>query len=257
MRATPLTPLGADVTGMRVDALDAAQVDWMRRVLADHGVAILRDQHIDDDALLRFLRSFGEIQFTSGETPVPTHPDLNVVSNVGRTRPPRSTFHVDTSYVRTPPAYTALRSVAIPEEGGHTLFSDQYRAHDTLPDSLREGLAGRVITHAATGVTLADGDEHSAEHPVLSTHPVNGRPSLYLSALERCVSISGMHPRDSEQTLGYLFAFSTRADNVLRHRWAPGDVVVWDNRCVMHRADHSGVLGDRVLHRGMVSDAAS
>lgn len=257
MHATALTPLGAEVTGIRVDALDEAAVTWMRRVLAEHGVVILRQQQTDDDALLRFLRSFGDIQFTAGETPVPTHPDLNVVTNVGRSRPPRSTFHVDTSYVRTPPAYTALRAVAVPEQGGYTLFSNQYRAHDTLPDNIRDGLEGRLVTHVATGVTLTDGQERSAEHPVLRRHPVSGRTALYLSALQRCASLSGMTADQSTQTLSYLFAFSTRADNVLRHRWAPGDVVMWDNRCVMHRADHSGVVGDRVMHRGMVSDAAS
>lgn len=257
MHATALTPLGAEVTGIRVDALDAAAVEFMRTVLAEHGVAILRHQQIDDNALLRFLRSFGDIQFTAGETPVPTHPDLNVVSNVGRTRPPRSTFHVDTSYVRVPPAYTALRAVAVPDEGGQTLFSNQYRAHDLLPDNIRDGLVGRVVTHVATGVTLDDGQESSAEHPVLRRHPVSGRTSLYLSALQRCASLSGMTADQSAETLSYLFAFSTRTDNVLRHRWAPGDVVMWDNRCVMHCADHSGVVGDRVLHRGMVSDAAS
>ncbi len=257
MHANALMPLGAEVTGIRVDALDAPQVAWLRTVLADHGVVILRDQHTDDDALLRFLRSFGDIRFTDGETPVPTHPDLNVVSNVGRTRPPRSTFHVDTSYVRSPPAYTALRAVTVPDQGGQTLFSNQYRAYDALPDNIREGLADRVVTHIATGVALADGQECSAVHPLLRRHPVNGRMSLYLTALQRCVAVSGMTDDQAAQTLRYLFAFSTRTGNVLQHRWAPGDVVMWDNRCVMHCADHTGVVGDRVLHRGMVSDAAS
>ncbi|OAN41470.1 TauD/TfdA dioxygenase family protein [Mycolicibacterium iranicum] len=257
MHVNALRPLGAEVTGIRVDTLDAPAVMWMRRALAEHGVVILRQQQTDDDALVRFLRSFGDIQFTAGETPVPSHPDLNVVSNVGRSRAPRSTFHVDTSYVRTPPAYTALRAVAVPEEGGHTLFSNQYRAHDTLPDNIRNGLEGRIVTHVATGVTLTDGQECRAEHPVLRRHPVSGRIALYLSALQRCASLSGMTAEQSAQTLSYLFALSTRADNVLRHRWAPGDVVMWDNRCVMHRADHSGVVGDRVLHRGMVSDAVT
>ena len=254
MRVTILKPLGAEVTGIAVDALDRARVHALREVLAEHGVVILRDQHADDDALLRFLRSFGEIVFTTGEMPVPSHPELNVVSNVGRTRPPRSVFHVDTSYVQVPPAYTALRAVAIPDRGGQTLFSNQYRAHDTLPDDIRAALDGRVITHVATGVTLDEDDESSAEHPALQHHPVTGRKSLYLSTPQRCVSISGMSPEQSAQRVAYLFDFSTRSDNILRHQWAPGDVVMWDNRCVMHRADHSGVVGDRVMHRGMVTD---
>lgn len=257
MHVTILNPLGAEVTGITVDSLDPAQVHALRIVLAEHGVMILRDQHADDHALLRFLRSFGDIVFTTGETPVPSHPELNIVSNVGRPRPPRSTFHVDTSYVRVPPAYTALRAVTIPTQGGQTLFSNQYRAHDTLPEDIRAALDGRVITHVATGVALGEDDESSAEHPALRRHPVTGRPALYLSTPQRCVAISGMSPEQSAQRVAYLFEFSTRSDNVLRHQWAPGDVVIWDNRCVMHRADHSGVVGDRVMHRGMASDAAA
>ena len=252
MHTTALKPLGAHVTGVAVDKLDAEQVDELRMLLGEHGVVILRGQDVDDEALLRFLRSFGDIVFTAGETPVPGHPDLNVVSNVGRTRPPRSVFHVDTSYVPTPPAYTALRAVEVPEHGGQTLFSNQYRAHDTLPDDVRAGLEGRVITHVATGVE----DNTRADHRVLQQHPVTGRTSLYLSTPQRCTSISGMSAEESAQTVAFLFALSTRADNLLRHQWAPGDVVMWDNRCVMHRADHSGVVGDRVMHRGMVSDGS-
>ncbi|VEG54611.1 putative taurine catabolism dioxygenase [Mycolicibacterium aurum] len=257
MRVTVLNPLGANVTGVRVDSLDRRHVSRLRELLADHGVLILRNQAADDDALVRFLRSFGDIVFTTGETPVPTHPELNVVSNVGRSRPPRSSFHVDTSYVRVPPAYTALRAVAIPARGGQTLFSNQYRAGDTLPEDVRADLAGRVVTHVATGVSLSEDDESRAEHQLLRRHPVNGRTSLYLSTPKRCISISGMSPEQSARTIANLFEMSTRPDNVLRHEWSAGDVVIWDNRCVMHRADHSGVVGDRVMHRGMVTDAGA
>jgi taurine dioxygenase len=257
MHSETLTPIGALVTGVVVEALTPRQVSWMRRVLGEYGVAILRNQSTSDDALLRFLRSFGDIEFTKGETPVNTHPDLNVISNVGRSRAPRSTFHVDTSYVRTPPAYTALRAVQVPDQGGETLFTNQYRAHDTLPEAVRRDLAGRTIAHVATGVTLSEQDESCAMHPALRRHPHTGRTSLYLSTPQRCTSISGLPSQQSVDMLAYLYEHSTGKANVLRHRWAPGDVVIWDNRVVMHRADHSGVVGDRVMHRGMASDAAA
>ena len=134
MNVTALTPVGALVDDVRVDELDDGTVQHMQQVLGEHGVVVLRDQHADDTRFLRFLRSFGELMFTTGETPVPGFDDLNVISNVGRTTPPKSTFHVDTSYVRIPPAYTALRAVEVPESGGQTLFSNQYRAYDTLPE---------------------------------------------------------------------------------------------------------------------------
>jgi taurine dioxygenase len=188
---------------------------------------------------------------------VPGYPDLNVVSNVGRTTPPRSVFHVDTSYVRRPPAYTALRAVAIPERGGQTLFTNQYRAYETLPETLRARLAGRTITHRVSGVSADGPQETEAEHPVFRKHPISGRTSLYLSTPERCVAVSGMTATEATATIAGLYAHSTVEENTYRHAWAPGDVVMWDNGCVLHKADHAGVVGDRVLHRGMVAGYAA
>lgn len=243
--------------GIEIDDLDlnSTATEELRMLLAEHGVLILRNQPVDDAGFLAFLRRFGDMMFTEGETPVPGFPDLNVISNVGRTTPPKSTFHVDTTYVPNPPAYTALRAVEVPEAGGSTLFSDQYAAYDTLPAGLKASLAGRTVTHRVTGV--ASDTDSSAEHPLFAVHPVSGRTALALSAPARCVAISGMSTEEAHETVRHLFEHSTRESNVLRHAWAPGDVVMWDNRCVMHRADHSGVVGNRVMHRGMVANAES
>ncbi|MDP9165779.1 MAG: TauD/TfdA family dioxygenase [Actinomycetota bacterium] len=253
---TPLTPVGVEVTGVRADALDDELVAVFQSLLAEHGVVIMPDQDVDDDAFLRFLRSFGETVFTVGETPIEGCPDLNVISNVGRTTPPRSTFHTDTSYVRRPPAYTALRAVAVPERGGQTLFTDQYAAYETLPEHVRLLLDGRTITHVVSGLTLDPGQETSATHPIFRRHPVSGRTAVYMSTPERCAAVSGMSAQLAADLVSYLFAHSTRDENTYRHSWSPGDVVVWDNRCVLHCADHSGVVGDRVMHRGMVAEPA-
>lgn len=251
----PLTPVGATVTGLTVDTIGARLADELRDVLAEHGVIVLPGQDdVDDDAFLRFLRSFGETVFTAGETPVPGHDELNVISNVGRTTPPRSTFHTDTSYVRKPPAYTALRAVTVPTHGGQTLFTNQYSAYQRLPAQIRSWLDGRRITHVVTGLDLDEDREVSAEHPVFQVHPRSGRTALYLSTPARCASVSGLSPRLAKLAVSFLFEFSTSEDNVHRHAWSPGDVVMWDNRCVLHRADHDGVIGDRVMHRGMVAD---
>ncbi|MGU3294861.1 TauD/TfdA dioxygenase family protein [Williamsia sp. M5A3_1d] len=253
MKHTTLTPLGAQVTDIRVGALDPTDVAELRALLAEHGVIVLPDQDIDDDAFLAFLRSFGETVFTVGETPVPGRPELNVISNVGRSTPPRSQFHVDTSYVRNPPAYTALRAVDVPAEGGQTLFSNQYRAFESLPEMVREDLSERMVTHVVTGLELDDDAETSAVHPLCATHPISGRTALYLSTPQRCAEVSGLSEEEAADTVASLLEHSTREDNVLAHRWSPNDVVMWDNRCVMHKADHSGVVGDRVMHRGMVA----
>jgi taurine dioxygenase len=251
---SPLALLGAEVTGLDVGPLADDDVVALRDLLAEYGVLVLRDQHrTDDDAFTAFLRSVGDLAFTSGETPLDGHPDLNLISNVGRTTPPRSNFHIDTGYVARPPAYTALRAVEIPEQGGQTLFSNQYRAHDTLPDDLRARVEGRTLRHVVTGLELGPDDEAAAEHPVLRPHPVSGRVALYLDAPKRCAAISGMDEAESAETVTALLEHSTREDNVHRHDWRPGDVVIWDNGAVMHKADHDGVVGDRVMHRGMVA----
>jgi taurine dioxygenase len=256
MDHTPLGPVGAELTGLAprdLGALDPTTVEAIRDLLADRGVVVLRDAPLDDDAFLAFLSRFGALTFTQGETPVPGFPDLNVISNVGRTTPPRSTFHVDTSYVRVPPAYTALRAVSIPERGGQTLFTNQYRAYATLPAEVREHLEGRTIRHVVTGVDPGPGEETEAEHPVFRPHPRSGRIALYLTTPARCAGISGMTPDEAQETIAFLYAHSTAEENTLRHSWAPGDVVMWDNACVLHRADHADVVGDRVMHRGMVA----
>ena len=252
MKTTPLHPFGVRVTEIAVGALDPDTVDALRALLAQHGVAVFPGQDVDDAAFLDFLHSFGQTTFTQGETPVEDFPELNVISNVGRTTPPRSQFHTDTSYVAQPPAYTALRAVEVPEKGGQTLFADQYRAFETLPDMVREDLTQRTVTHVVTGLDLDDDAETSAVHPLAAPHPRSGRTALYLSTPQRCAAISGLSAEEAQDTIVSLLEHSTRDDNVLAHAWSPGDVVMWDNRCVLHRADHSGVVGDRVMHRGMV-----
>lgn len=148
---TAMTPIGARLTGLRVDTLDADGVAILRHLLAEHGVVVLPGQQADDAGFLRFLRSVGPTMFTAGEIPVPGHPELNLVTNVGRSKPPRSTFHTDTSYVQKPPAFTALRAVAVPDRGGQTWFTNQYAAYETLPVDIRHELQGRSITHVMTG----------------------------------------------------------------------------------------------------------
>lgn len=252
MRHQTSDPIGVRVTDLSLVDVDPDTVSSLQQLLAHHGVAVLPDQDVDDAAFLTFLAQFGQLTFSSGETPLAGFPDLNVISNVGRTTPPRSVFHVDTSYVRKPPAYTALRAVQIPSVGGQTLFTNQYRAFDTLPEGVRARLEGRTVKHVVTGLDLGEEDEREAEHPVFLRHPISGRTALFLSTPERCVSISGLDQAESTDTIAFLYAHSTADHNTFRHAWAAGDVVMWDNRCVMHRADHADVVGDRVMHRGMV-----
>jgi len=252
---TLLDPVGAQVHDLQASDLDDSSTGEIRALIADRGVIVFRGQHLDDTGLVAFLRRFGTLTFTDGETPVPGSPDLNIISNVGASTPPRSTFHVDTSYVSDPPAYTALRAVTVPAEGGQTQFTDQYLAYDTLPADLRDRLAGRTLRHILPGLRPGDQPRASAAHPLFAEHPRSHRTALYLTTPSRCAAISGMDPAEAADTVDLLYAHSTRADHTLSHAWAAGDLVMWDNRCVLHRADHASVLGDRVMHRGMATDS--
>lgn len=252
-----LTPFGIRLRALPLADVDEATVVELRSLLGQHGFVVFADSTLDDHDFVAFLEKFGQLTFSTGELPLPNFPDLNVVSNVGRKTKPRSVFHVDTSYVSRPPAYTALRAVEVPAGGGETLFTDQYRAYETLSPELRERLQGRLIRHVVTGLALSDGDERAADHPVFRRHPISGRTALYLSTPERCVAISGLPQAESSELIQRLYEHSTVPQNIYRHTWSPGDVVMWDNDCVMHRADHSAADGNRVLHRGMVARCRS
>jgi taurine dioxygenase len=243
---------GCILTDQAANRLSRDDAAAMAMTIAKHGVVVLRGGDRGDAALSEFLQSLGEPMFTDGETPVPGFPTLNIVSNVGRTTPPRSVFHTDTSYVARPPAFTALRAVALPTRGGATLFSDQRRAAAALPARLRHCLAHARVLHRASGVA----DATTNWHPLFRRHPLTGETALYLSTPARCVAIEGLEDDTAARVIDVLYRNSARAGFVYRHAWQPGDVVIWDNRVTMHRADHDGVVGDRVLHRGMVRGEA-
>lgn len=247
MRVRPLNPFGAEIADLRIDAADWSP-DAMRETIARHRMVAFRDQATDDATLVAFLAALGELTFTQGEVAVPGAPDLNIVSNMGRATPPRSVFHTDTSYVARPPAFTALRAVTVPTRGGATLFTDQVRAASTLPPRIRHWLAGRSVAHRATGL---DGRAEETRQPLFRRHPLTGEVALYLSTPARCHALSGMDERTSARVIAALYRHSIRPSRLHRHHWRAGDVVVWDNRVTMHRADHEGVVGDRVLHRGL------
>ncbi|MEM7699266.1 MAG: TauD/TfdA family dioxygenase [Verrucomicrobiota bacterium] len=256
MQVKPLEPFGVEAAGVNVTAASEGELHEFRKLACRHGVLVIRDQQIDDSQFQRFLSEFGPLTFTKGMAAVPDYPGLNLVSNVGRKKKPRSVFHTDTSYVRCPPSFTALRAVTIPEGGGETLFTDQYLAYERLSDEIRERFATATVLHQATGVTLDSDDESESWHPLFRRHPDTGRTTLFLSTPERCIAIKGSaYPSDessAENWIEQFFEHSIEETHLLRHHWKDGDLVVWDNRCTLHRADHSQVRGNRVLHRAIV-----
>ncbi|MEL7098527.1 MAG: TauD/TfdA family dioxygenase [Pseudomonadota bacterium] len=218
------------------------------RAASTHGAVLLKGGLSGPSALIDFLSVLGPLMFTNGETPVPDHPDLNIVTNQGRKTPPRSVFHSDTTYVARPPSYSALIAMEVPAQGGATLFTDQYAAWEALPLDLRGVLVGASVLHVPTDVPETD----AVWHPLVRRNPVTGRAALFLTALARCRKLVLADGTDRTDLVGGLYTHSQTFDVPRRHRWSPGDVVIWDNRCTLHAADHSSVVGTRTLYRGMV-----
>lgn len=263
---TQQRPFGIAVSGLSLEQCTSCDINQLKQWLGQHGVAVIKgafahigidDQAARDDVFVRFLARLGPMTFTQGETPVEQQPLLNRVSNVGRITPPKSVFHTDTSYVADPPAYTALRAVSLPSQGGDTVFSDQYLAYETLPQVVKERLAGVKVLHQVSGLTaesLASAQPDSLQnwHLLFKVHPLSGRKAIFLSTPQRCREMTGFPDEYSQKIVRILYQHSTRYYRAKHHKWQVDDLLIWDNRCTMHRGDHAAVVGDRVFHRGMV-----
>lgn len=218
------------------------------KLTAINGVIKLSEPPADPDRFVSLLSSLGTLMFTHGETPVEGYPELNIVTNVNRQTRPKSVFHSDTSYVDRPPALSALFAVDVPEIGGATIFTDQYLAFESLEEKLKSLLYGARILHCATGVH----DESSVWHPLIRRNPVTKRKALYLTSLPRCSKLRLADGTDRSDLLEFLYRVSISKARSKTHKWSTGEVIMWDNRCTMHAADHSHVVGRRVLYRGLI-----
>ena len=134
------------------------------------------------------------------------------------------------------------------KKGGATIFTDQYIVLDTLQDEMKSLLAGAMVLHGATGVP----DKRSQWHPIIRQNPITKRNALYLTSLPRCLKLKLSDGTDRSDLIEYLYHFTLSVGRVKRHQWCAGDVILWDNRCTLHAADHSDVVGNRTLYRGMV-----
>jgi len=276
--------LGADIAGIDLSGpLTPAAVAAIKSAWALHLVLRFRGQRLSDDDLMRFSRQFGELDWApvaaarvklAGEDRyVEAAPEgrqyVMVVSNVvengvaiGQLGAYEAVWHTDMSYVAEPPSASALYSLEVPRQGGDTGFSNMYLAYETLPAELRRQIAGRRCRHDASRnsagelrrgfVDAADPSQTvGAEHPILRTHPVTGKTALFLGR-RRNAYIPGMPLAESEALLDALWAHAGRPELAWYQQWQAGDLVLWDNRCVMHRRDAFDPNARRVMHRTQI-----
>jgi len=239
----------------------------------DHLVLLFHGQHLDDDELLAFSRRFGELDVApvqeNGQRFVEGYPELYVVSNViengiaiGSLGNAELVWHTDMSYQADPPKASMLYALEIPPAGGNTGFLNMYRAYEGLPVALKARLAGLMVKHDGTynsggyvraGVTPTD-DPRAAPgtlHPLVCTHPETGRKCLYLGR-RRNAYIAGLPLAESEALLDEIWGHATRDELTWYNEWRVGDLVMWDNRCTMHRRDPFSPAARRVMHRTQI-----
>ncbi|HEX3953356.1 MAG TPA: TauD/TfdA family dioxygenase [Stellaceae bacterium] len=265
--------LGADIEGVDLaGALTPEVIAAIKQAWGDHLVLRFRGQTLSDDDLMRFSRQIGELDWA----PVAATNDapegrayIMVVSNVvedgqaiGQLGSYEALWHTDMSYIAEPPMASALYSLEAPPSGGDTGFCNMYRALETLPADLRRQIEGRACIHDASRNSAGelrrgyiDAPDASqtvgAAHPIVRTHPATGRKALFLGR-RRNAYIEGLPLTDSEAVLDALWAHATRDEFAWYQQWRPGDLILWDNRCVMHRRDAFDPATRRVMHRTQI-----
>ena len=253
--------LGAEILGIDLrDPIDDALKQNFLDAWHRHLVLLLRDQVLDEDAQVRFAETFGTLaKTTSGRAFSVKHPSVMLVSNIREDGKPIGAlpdgemhFHTDQCHQATPAKATMLYAIEIPRTGGNTLFANAYTAYETLPEDIRQRIAGRRALNAYTADTMLrsanyDDAKSSCWHPVVRTHPATGRKALYVNRL-MTREIEGLPRQESDAILQKLFDHQEQPKFVYEHVWRVGDIVMWDNRCTLHaRSDFSA--GERRLLR--------
>ena len=265
--------LAAEVRGVDLRALDDVAFAHLIDAWHEHSVLLFRGQTLNDHELIAFSRRLGDLDWApiqeTGRRFVEGLPEIYIVSNVKVNGEPigslgdgEATWHTDMSYLEMPPKASLLYALEVPPAGGNTSFCTMYGIYEALPAKLKERIAALKIKHDGTynsggyvrqGVTPTDDPRTSpgAVHPLVCTHPASGRRMLYLGR-RRNAYLVGLDLAESEALLDELWSFVDHPELVWEHAWRVGDLVLWDNRCTMHRRDAFAPNGRRIMHRTQV-----
>ena len=276
-----VTPdFAAEIGGVDLrEPLDRDTVAAISDAINHAGVLVFHDQFINDEQQQAFSRNFGELETTVRAYRKDFVPRLDVhmadISNLdekNRVLPKNDRrrlnalgnrlWHSDSSFKRIPARFSLLSARVIPDEGGETQFADMRAAWDTLPEAMQRRVEGMICEHtqlfsrAKIGFTDWAPEEIEKMAPVpqvlVRTHPGSGRKSLFLSS--HAGRIRGMEEPEARLLLMDLIEHATQPRFVYTHRWRVGDLVMWDNRCTMHRAREYDETRVRDMHRTTVSD---
>lgn len=245
---------GATITGVDLrDPVDGATIARLQADLREHLVICIRGQaEATPEQQVAFAAKWGTIVPHPYVEPIDGHPEMIRIYDPN---PLTETWHADFTYEKRPPAISLLLARVIPPYGGDTMFSNAYRVFDDLSDGLKDTLRSLRAVHQGTPLAMSKGlsiDEITAVHPVVGRHPETGRELLNVNGAY-VKHFEGWTVDESRVLLPYLYGLFDRPEYTYRHRWQVGDLLIWDNRCVQHRAiaDTGGQARD--LHRVTVA----
>jgi taurine dioxygenase len=271
-------PLGAEILGLDLSRpLSPRQFQRIHKAHLDHHLLVFRDQRITPQQQVDFSRRFGPLQIhVLRNFQLPSHPEVLIISNIIEDGQPIGLgdaghfWHSDLSYKEKPSLGSLLHAQELPAEGGDTLFANMHLAWDTLPAALRHAVQDARAEHSylaqydelrrrspfRPALTQAQIDEvKPVTHPVVRTHPETGRKALFVSE-HFTTRIVGIPEDESRAMLAELFAHSVLPAHIYRHRWAPHDLVFWDNRSLMHLAGGTPDHLRRKLYRTTIEGDA-
>jgi taurine dioxygenase len=265
--------LGAEIRSLDLRTIDNDDFASIYQAWLDNLVLLFRGQNLADEDLIAFSRKLGDLDLApvqeSGRRFVEGHPEIYIVSNVMENGTPlgslgsgEATWHTDMSYLQDPPKASLLYALEVPRSGGDTHFSNMYRAYESLPEDLKQRIDGLSLKHDGTynsggyvrqGIAAVDDPVTSPGcfHPLVCTHPETKRQLLYLGR-RRNAYVAGLSIADSELLLDELWSYATREELTWRNEWRVGDLVLWDNRCTMHRRDPFDKNSRRIMHRTQI-----
>jgi taurine dioxygenase len=262
-----LTPaLGAAVTGGELRGLGTRGADELYAALIEHQVLFFPDQHLAPEEQAAFGRLMGELG--ARHHSYATHPDdddVVVLEWAPGARTDAAEWHSDMTFTAEPPFASILQAIVVPPVGGDTLWASMYSVHDRLDPGLRSDLEQMSAVHdpgafrngpyeasGNAGINTLLGEVGSAVWPIISHHPVTGRPYVNVSE-SNTRWIIGLGAPESARILTMLFDIINRPDHQVRLRWQPGTVAMWDNRASQHYAVADYPNDRRVMHRVAVA----
>lgn len=280
--------IGAQIRGVDLSVpMNDSVFATIYQAWLDHQVLLFRDQIITDPQMIAFSRQFGDLDLA----PIPGHgrafvegiPEMFVISNVieegrkiGSLGDGECLWHTDMAYTEVPPKASCLYSLEVPDGEGDTGFLNMYAVYESLPNELKKRIEGRLIKHdtqyTLDGLDRRDGPPlvetiaagtfdvvslPGTNHPIVRTHPETGRKALYVGRRQNTY-ITDLPVAESEQLLDALWAHAdTCGKETYHHRWRVGDLMIWDNRCVMHRRDEFSADARRIMHRTQIRATAA